>query len=58
VFAYLKGTKNLGILYNVNENEKDLVGYSDDYYASDLEMRRSTTRYFFCMNGGPVTWSS
>ena len=58
VFAYLVGTIDLGIVYSRSENECNIVGYSDADYASDLETRRSTTGYVFCMAGGPVTWSS
>jgi hypothetical protein len=35
-----------------------LVRYYDADWASDLEDRRSTTRFVFMMGGGAVSWSS
>lgn len=57
IFAYLVGTKNVGIKYRGTENIK-LVGYSDSDFANDIETRRSTTGYMFELAEGPVTWSS
>jgi len=57
VLAYLAGTVDTGIEYSFNGNESKLVGYSDAAFANDLETRRSTTGYVFCMANGPVTWS-
>jgi len=58
IFAYLAGTKNLGIVYRNGGSEPDLIGYSDAYYANDLETRRSTTGYVSSLANGPVTWAS
>jgi len=56
VLAYLVSL-DVGIEYRYSGSEAELVGYSDADYASDLETRRSTTGYIFCMANGPVTWS-
>ena len=48
----------MAITYNSNVSEWSLTGYSDADYVNDLDTRRSTTDYVFCMAGGPVTWSS
>lgn len=58
VLRYLKGTSSLGITYQYNENNFALLGYSDADYAADLDTRRSTTGYLFCLSGGPITWNS
>ncbi|XP_046750287.1 secreted RxLR effector protein 161-like [Diprion similis] len=58
IFAYLLGTANFGIVYRSGGSESNLIGFSDADYAADLETRRSTTGYLFCLSGGPVTWSS
>jgi len=57
VLAYLVDNLDVGIEYRYGGSEAGLVGYSDAEYASDLETRRSTTGYIFCMANGPVTWS-
>lgn len=58
IFAYLKGTIDNGIEYRSGGSERELIGFSDADYASDVETRRSTTGYVFCMANGPVSWSS
>jgi len=57
ILAYLVGSLDVRIEYRYGGSEAGLVGYSDADYASDLETRRSTTGYIFCMANGPVTWS-
>lgn len=58
IFAFLVGTKDIGIMYQSGGSKPDLIGYSDADYASDLETRRSTTGYIFSLANGPVTWAS
>ena len=58
VFAYLNGTRDLGIVYRNGGKDSSLVGYSDADYAGDLETRRSTKGYAFNFVNGLVTWSS
>lgn len=40
------------------EISETLTGYSDSDWASDLDHRKSTTGYVFCMNGGAISWNS
>ena len=54
IFAYLKGTKDYRLEYKSGGSEQDLVGFSDADYANDVETRRSTTGYIFCMANGPI----
>ena len=35
-----------------------MEGFVDASYADDLDTRRSTTGYLFCMYSGPVSWRS
>ena len=58
VFAYLNGTRDLGIVYRNEGKDSSLVGYSDADYAGDLETRHSTTSYAFNFANCLVTWSS
>ncbi|KAK4327560.1 hypothetical protein Pmani_001967 [Petrolisthes manimaculis] len=57
IMRYLKGTLDLGILYNYN-GSTDFVGYSDADWAGDINDRKSTSGYCFHLGGGPVSWSS
>ncbi|KAK9679196.1 hypothetical protein QE152_g40209 [Popillia japonica] len=47
IFRYLKGTVNLKLRYDSN---KELIGYSDADWASDVDKRRSCTGYVFAMS--------
>ena len=35
-----------------------IIGYSDADWSSDLDERKSTSRYAFLLNNGAITWSS
>lgn len=59
VLRYLKSTSSWGITYDRNSKHRNtIVGYSDASYAGDLDTRRSTTGYVFCMNKGAISWRS
>ena len=57
IMRYLKGTINVGILYNLKD-QKDLIGYSDADWAGDINDRKSTSGYVFQISGGAVSWRS
>lgn len=59
VLRYLRGTLNLGLVYRkTNMQHNVLVGYADADWAGCVDTRRSTTGWFFRLNGGPVSWLS
>lgn len=58
IFQYVAGTFNYSIEYQSDRNESELTGFSDAYYASDVETRRSTTGYLFNLGNRPITWTS
>ncbi|XP_071571134.1 uncharacterized protein [Temnothorax nylanderi] len=61
IFKYLIGTANHGILYaecGGSQVDINLCGYSDADFAGDVDTRKSTTGYAFCINNSLVTWSS
>ena len=58
VLRYLRSTKDHGVCFGGNRDEREFVGYCDADYAGDLDTRRSTTAYVFIYNGGAVSWSS
>ena len=57
IFRYLKGTKELGILYFSGDDEK-CVGFSDADFAGDLDDRKSTSGFCFLYNNGVISWKS
>ena len=58
VLHYLKGTRNLCIVYKRQEQKVIIVGYSDSDWASDPNDRKSCTGYIFMAHGGPVSSTS
>ena len=65
VLRYLKGTKNLGIIYRRNLEtggvKQDHVtpwGYCDMNYTEDPHDRKTTSRYSFMFVGRPIAWKS
>lgn len=60
IIKYLVGSINHGILYESGGKQLDvsLHGYSDADFAGDVDTRKSTTGYAFCVNNSLVTWSS
>ena len=61
VLRYLKATKDVGITYSKQADEKTankLFGYVDADHASDLDDRKSVGGYVLMLNGGAVSWSS
>jgi hypothetical protein len=60
ILRYLKGTKDLGIIYKKTENESDknnCTGYSDASFANNDD-RTSISGYTFISSGGAITWGS
>ncbi|SPC65519.1 related to retrotransposon protein [Ustilago sp. UG-2017b] len=59
VLRYLEGTKEVGIVYRVNELQEPLVAHSDANWASDATIqRKSTSGSVAFVYGNPVTWKS
>ncbi len=57
VFAYLKGTVNLGLGFQAN-SQQELEAYCDADYAGDLDKRRSTSGHVLFSADGPISWLS
>ena len=56
ILKYLKGTTNLGLMFNARlNNAKALIGYVDADYGQDLDGRKSTTGYVFSLGGGCIS---
>ena len=72
VLRYLRGTRELGILYGgkvcvkrtrlvsyyARNLDTELVGYCDSDWGSDPATSRSTTGHAYMLAGGPVSWES
>ena len=66
VLRYLKGTRDLGIVYRrtpkVSESSEGSHvtpwGYCDANYAEGPRDRKSTSGYAFMLANGPITWKS
>ncbi|KAL5555658.1 hypothetical protein UlMin_037894 [Ulmus minor] len=59
LFRYIKGTSDIGLIYEKKEGTKlSLEGFVDANYAGNKDNRRSTTSYFFCLNGCYISWKT
>ncbi|GAA0187557.1 transmembrane signal receptor [Lithospermum erythrorhizon] len=58
VLRYLKGTMQLGILYQRSKIEGELLVFTDSDYAGDYDDRKSTSGFAFILNSGAVAWGS
>lgn len=57
VLKYLKGTKDMGLVYT-KQDCFSVMAYCDADWATDKEDRKSTTGFVFMIAGAPVTWKS
>lgn len=57
VLRYVKGTRNFGLHFERNLNQK-LKVYTDSDYARDIEDWKCTSGYICLFNGGAICWSS
>ncbi|KAJ1583776.1 hypothetical protein NDA15_006675 [Ustilago hordei] len=59
VLHYLKGTKDVGLVYRGNMSQEPLIAHSDVNWASDATIqRRSTLGSVALVYGNPVAWKS
>ncbi|KAL5567384.1 hypothetical protein UlMin_030548 [Ulmus minor] len=59
LLRYVKGTKNLGLIYEKKNGTKlVLEGFVDSDYAGNKNNKRSTTSYSFCLNGCCISWKT
>jgi len=59
VLRYIKGTIGFGLLFPENNQEQtELVGYSDSDWCGDCSDRRSTSGFLFKFMGAPISWCS
>lgn len=58
ILRYLKGTRNLCLVYRRMDTEAPLAGYADADFANDEEDRRSVSGNAFTVYGNLVSWST
>ncbi|OWZ24413.1 polyprotein [Phytophthora megakarya] len=58
VLRYLKGTRDLGIVYNGNKGKVELTAYTDADWGSNLDDRRSVSGTMMMISGAPVVFKS
>jgi hypothetical protein len=61
VFRYLHGTASYGLCYQGRPRLDRVLyihGFVDEYWAGDLDRRRSTCGYVFNLFGGAISWMS
>ena len=57
LLRYLRGTEDLGLHYR-KDAPKDIIGYADSGFKTDLASGKSQTGYIFIKNGAPISWRS
>ncbi|SCZ99742.1 BZ3501_MvSof-1269-A2-R1_Chr12-2g03444 [Microbotryum saponariae] len=58
ILRYLKGTRDVGLLFRKSEGAPLLKGFVDADHGADPETRRSVTGFVFLCAGGAVLWMS
>ncbi|XP_039017051.1 secreted RxLR effector protein 161-like [Hibiscus syriacus] len=58
ILRYVKGTLNLGCVYEKKEGSLELIGYSDSDLAGDTNDRKSTSCLIFFLGSYPIIWCS
>ncbi|XP_062103976.1 secreted RxLR effector protein 161-like [Humulus lupulus] len=56
VFRYLLGSTEMGLKFTKKLNCTLIEGYNDADYAGDRDNRKSTSAYFFLVEGNCVSW--
>ena len=57
ILRYVKGTLNYGLFYSSSKNF-NLVSYSDSDWGGDIDDRKNTSGFLFCVGETAFTWSS
>lgn len=59
IFRYLKGTTNLGLVFDKNSTTStNVVGFIDSDYGGDLDRRRSLSGYIFTLCSSVISWKA
>lgn len=58
MLRYIKGTLNFGLVYTRCEVDRQIVGFADASWATDINDRHSTSGYLLQSYGSTTAWSS
>ena len=58
ILRYLKGTTDVGLIFDRAKMSDSVVGYVDSDFAGDLDKRRSLTGYLFTLSGSVISWKA
>jgi Reverse transcriptase (RNA-dependent DNA polymerase) len=58
VIRYVKGTKDLKLRLSSNDRKENIYAVSDASWAEDRMDRKSSSGYYYSVNGGAVSWCS
>ena len=64
VYRYVKGTQNIGIVYDAKSGTSSevpvtpIVGYCDSDWAGCNDSRKPAEAYVFLLTGGAISWRS
>lgn len=58
LLRYLKGTRNLGLMYRRSSQADALIGYADADWGNDCEDRRSISGFVYQIFDATVSWTS
>lgn len=58
ILRYLKGTREVGLVYRRHEDAEPLIGYADADWGNDGEDRRSISGFTFQIYGATVSWTT
>ena len=54
IFKYLRRTRDYMLVYH--DESLEPVGYTDSDFQSNIDSRKSTSRYVFTFGGGAISW--
>ena len=57
VLRYLQQSRSVGLAF-VQNDDKELLGYSDSDWAGDVGDRKSTGGFLFLLSGAPICWKA
>ncbi|KAF2316739.1 hypothetical protein GH714_042080 [Hevea brasiliensis] len=58
ILRYLKGTTDVGLIFDRAKISDSLAGYVDSDFAGDLDKRRSLIGYLFTLSGSAISWKA
>ncbi|XP_031248897.1 secreted RxLR effector protein 161-like [Pistacia vera] len=58
VLRFINSSLDVGLEFCKRHDSLDMVGFVDSDFASDKDLRKSTTSYYFTLGGNCISWKS